>query len=526
MPEVTPKESKAERIERIKREKHPLDVLIDLKRYAESGEPIDDETVERLKWYGTYLQKPGADGTDNQYFMMRIKLIEGRMSAPMLRLASEISSKYGRNTADFTTRQALQIHWLEAKHLPRIMQKLEEAGMTSAMACGDCPRNAIVCPVNRFDHDRIVDTAPIIEKIEAWLVGNKHVSNLPRKFKYGVSGCRCHCTHPEIQDVSFIAFEDSEGKVRFDLYVGGGLGSKPRPAGRLGWSVEESQILEVLEQISEIYKAYGDRTNRMKARVRHLVENWGVERFKEELASRLSFTPAFSEGFALTPYPERHHFGLIKGLKRGSYSLGCMVPAGRIRAERLLALADLLEKYGADALHATPAQNFIIGGIRKKDVHSLALDLESIGIETRPNAFQARSVACIGSELCIKGVSETKAAYLALTEKLKTRFPKFSESITLSLTGCPNACGHPYLMDIGFMGTKVKKGDETVNGFKLYTGGRLHGEGSVYGSDAGIKLAPNELYPFMEGLIEEYLSDQAQFAGFSEFMTEKFPKSS
>ena len=201
------KETKAQRVERIKKEKDGLEVINDIYVYAVMGNEVDPEDIDRFKWYGLYSQNKNLQDDDDNtlYFMLRVKLLHGELNFEQLTAIQAISSEFARGTATITTRQDIQFHFIQVRDLPEIFKRLDSVGLSTIFAAGDVPRNAVTCPVNGIDHDQICDTRPIVEKVNKFLTGNKNFSNLPRKFKVGISGCNKHCTNHEIQDISFSA---------------------------------------------------------------------------------------------------------------------------------------------------------------------------------------------------------------------------------------------------------------------------------------------------------------------------------
>ena len=251
------KESLAERAERIKREKDGLDVLADILRYARTNDPLDPEDVERFKWHGIYPQRQEEDELPKKY-MMRIKTVDGSLTVEQLRSLGNISIKYAENTADFTTRQNVQIHNVHIQSFPEIFEELARIGLSSTMACGDVPRSLVSCPLNGVDHTEIIDVTDLLYKVSELLNGNRKFSNLPRKFKVGISGCSNYCMGHEIQDLSFIALLHPETKeIVFDVAVGGGLGKDWHFAKRLGKHVYAEQILSVVEETLNIFNELG-----------------------------------------------------------------------------------------------------------------------------------------------------------------------------------------------------------------------------------------------------------------------------
>lgn len=499
------KETKAQRVERIKREKDGLDVLEDIYRYAKSGEEIDPEDIDRFKWYGLYTQNSNLQDREDKtlYFMLRVKLEGGRLDLKGLEAVAEISKRYARGTADFTTRQDLQFHFISVKDLPAIFSLLGEAGLTTAFAAGDVARNVVTCPVSDVDRERIYDVETITKEVNGYFYANREISNLPRKYKVGISGCSKHCISHEIQDLSFNAKKSAEGKVLFDVSIGGGLASNKRIASYIG-SIEAHQVLAITRAVTEIYRDYGNRENRNKARLGHLLDSLGVERFIEILHSKTGFLLQIDEAQSYTPYAKREHFGVHKSTNEGKSYIGCAIDGGKIGAKGLEGLLKIAKKYEISTIRATTAQNFVITDLPSENALFVVEELKEIGIDAEPSPFKARTLSCTGINFCKFAISETKDLATKLVEHLERKFPHFEEKLSFSVNGCPNSCAHPHIVDIGLLGCKVKQNGELVSGFELILGGNLEGEVSSFGRKTGIKFAADDTFGVVESIIESY----------------------
>lgn len=499
------KETKAQRVERIKREKDGLDVLEDIYRYAKSGEEIDPEDIDRFKWYGLYTQNRNLQDKDDNtlYFMLRVKLEGGRLDLNQLEAVAEISKRYARGTADFTSRQDLQFHFISVKDLPAIFAKLDEVGLTTAFAAGDVARNVVTCPVSDVDRERIYDVKMITKEVNGYFDANREISNLPRKYKVGISGCSKHCASHEIQDLSFNAKKSADGKVLFDVSVGGGLASNKRIASHLGYA-EPHQVLAVTKAVTEIYRDYGNRENRNKARLGHLLDSLGVERFIDILHSKTGFLLQLDDVQSYTPYGKREHFGINESINTGRSYIGCAINGGKIGADGLEGLIKIARKYDITHIRATTTQNFVITDLPSENAIFVVEELKEMGIDANPSPFKAKTLSCTGINFCKYGVSETKDLATKLVEHLEKKFPHFEEKLSFSVNGCPNSCAHPHIVDIGLLGCKVKHNGELVSGFELLLGGNLEGDKSNFGRKTGIKFVADDALRVVESIIDSY----------------------
>lgn len=500
------KENAALRVERIKKEKNGLDVLKDIYLYAVLGEEIDKEDIDRFKWYGLYTQNSNLQDEDDNtlYFMLRVKLENASLNIEQLRICSQISKDFSRDTADFTTRQDIQFHYIQVKDLPEIFRLLNTVGLSSVFAAGDVPRNVTTCPVSAIEHDEIYDTTSLVKKVNDYLRGNKNISNLPRKYKISISACNKHCVGHEIQDLSFTAVKENE-KVLFEVHVGGGLASNKRFADYIG-AITPSQVLSVVKAVTTIFRDHGLRDNRRKARLGHLVQAWGIEKFKATLEEKLKFTLKDQKAQIYTPYAQRAHFGIHESKVKAQSYIGCAISGGKILSSGLSDLADVLEKHQASTIKTTITQNFVVCDVPSDKKDALCEDLENLGIDANPSPFKARTLSCTGINFCKFAVTETKTQAMKLTEYLEKKFPDFNETVSISINGCPNSCSHPHIVDIGLLGTKVRTPEGTVPGFELIIAGNLEGKDSSFGEKVGLKVPSSKVEELVENIISKYIS--------------------
>ncbi len=504
------KESLAERAERIKREKDGLDVLVDILRYAKTNDPLDAEDVERFKWYGIYPQRQEEDELPRKY-MMRIKTVDGSLTVEHLRTLGNISIKYAENTADFTTRQNVQIHNVQFQSFPHIFDELARIGLSSVMACGDVPRSLVSCPLNGIDHTEIIDVTDLLYKVSELLNGNRKFSNLPRKFKVGISGCSNYCMGHEIQDLSFVALRHPEtNEILFDVTVGGGLGKDWHFAKRIGKHVRAQQIPAVVEETLNIFNESGKRDKRHKARIKVLINEWGTAKFTEELEHRLGYTLQNGSEPIIPKERYRNHFGIHESRQEGRSFIGFATLRGKVSGTDLVAIADKLDKYVADSIRITTNQNFLVPNVPAENAEKLAADIVAIGYHHKPTPFRAGTLACTGLEFCRLAVSETKDTAQLVVEHLERELPDFNEDLRISLNGCPNSCAHYPIVDVGLVGAKFKRDGQNILGYEVNLGGHLGGSKSVFVKTTKTKLAPEEIGRYIKTLLEEYQANRSE----------------
>ncbi len=490
--------------------------------YAHRGfDSIDPADLRgRMRWWGLYTQrKPGIDGgktailepeeLDDRYFMMRVRIDGGRLTVDQLRAIGEVSEAYARGTADITDRQNIQLHWVRIEDVPAIWQKLEAVGLSTTEACGDCPRVIIGSPVAGIAEDEILDGTPAVEEIHRRYIGSKEFSNLPRKFKTAVSGSPVQDVVHEINDVAFVGVVHPEHGPGFDLWVGGGLSTNPRLAERLGAWVPLDEVADVWAGVVGIFRDYGYRRLRNRARLKFLVADWGVQRFRqvledEYLKRKLVDGPAPAEPSTRW----RDHVGVHRQ-KDGRYYVGFAPRVGRVDGATLSKVADLAAAHGSDRLRTTVEQKMIILDVEQSQVDSLVEGLEALDFRVAPSSFRRGTLACTGIEFCKLAIVETKARGASLIDELERRLPDFDEPISININGCPNACARIQTADIGLKGQLVlDKDGRQVEGFQVHLGGALGLEAGFGRKVRGLKVTADELPDYVERLLKRYQAER------------------
>jgi len=509
-------------LEKLKASRNPLRVIDDMFKEAQEGVALSADSISLLKWYGMYPHV-NTDGLEEKnYFMKRIKIIDAKINLKQLEVLATIGEKYAKGLVDFTNRQNVQYHYIEIKDIPAIFELLDSVGLTSKMASGDGPRPIMTSPVGGIDPKEIIDASYLVKELDSYFDENDdRFCNFPRKYKVGISGCGRHTAAHEIQDVAFTAFKTDDGEVLFDLTLGGGLSKSKQIAYRANRYVKSEQVREVAVVCAEIFRDNGNRHNRNKARVRHLVNEWGLEKFVAEIETRLGYE--LQEGLIepeITPFEDRTHFGIHKAKQEGESFIGFATNSGRVAGEDLRAISNICEKYEVGGVALTSTQNFIIYGIKDEVVQNLADEIDALGYPYEPSPFRARLQSCTGREFCKFGITETKEYAKKVVEQLEAKHPNFKENITMAISGCGNACSHPQISDIGFVGTKIRDENKNrVDGYDVILGGHLHGSTqSRIAHKSGRKVEASKLVDFMGELIASYESDSLGQSTFKEFL--------
>ncbi|MET7274412.1 MULTISPECIES: nitrite/sulfite reductase [Streptomyces] len=474
----------------------------------------------RMRWWGLYTQRrQGIDGgktailepeeLDDSYFMLRVRIDGGALTTAQLRVIGEISQEFARGTADITDRQNVQYHWIRIEDVPEIWNRLEGVGLSTVTACGDTPRVMIGSPVAGIAEDEIIDGTPALEEMKRRVLNNPAYSNLPRKFKTAISGSPVQDVVHEINDVAFVGVDHPEHGPGFDLWVGGGLSTNPKLGVRLGAWVPLDEVPDVYEGVISIFRDYGYRRLRNRARLKFLVADWGAEKFRqvledEYLKRKLTDGPAPAEPASRW----RDHVGVHRQ-KDGRYYVGFAPRVGRVDGTTLTKVADLAEAHGSGRVRTTVEQKMIILDVEQGQVDSLVESLEALDLSARPSSFRRGTMACTGIEFCKLAIVETKARGASLIDELERRLPEFDEPITINLNGCPNACARIQTADIGLKGQLVlNERGEQVEGYQVHLGGALGLEAGFGRKVRGLKVTAEELPDYVERVLTRYQAER------------------
>jgi sulfite reductase (ferredoxin) len=490
--------------------------------YSKRGfDSIDPNDLRgRMRWWGLYTQrKPGIDGgktailepeeLDDKYFMLRVRIDGGRLTTDQLRVIGEISQEFARGTADLTDRQNVQYHWIRIEDVPEIWDRLEAVGLSTTEACGDTPRVILGSPVAGIAEDEIIDGTPAVEEIHRRIIGNKDFSNLPRKFKSAISGSPLLDVAHEINDIAFVGVHHPEHGPGFDLWVGGGLSTNPKIGQRLGAWVPLDEVADVYEGVISIFRDYGYRRLRTRARLKFLLADWGVEKFRqvledEYLKRKLVDGPAPAQPVARW----RDHIGVHRQ-KDGRFYVGFAPRVGRVDGTTLTKIAELAESHGSGRLRTTVEQKMIVLDVEEGQIESLVEGLEALDLTARPSTFRRGTMACTGIEYCKLAIVETKARGASLIDELERRIPEFDEPITININGCPNACARIQVADIGLKGQLVLNDQgEQVEGFQVHLGGALGLEAGFGRKVRGLKVTSEELPDYVERVLKRFQKER------------------
>ncbi|MFP5282245.1 MAG: nitrite/sulfite reductase, partial [Actinomycetes bacterium] len=387
--------------EQSKKDDSPLNVRARIENvYARRGfASIDPSDLRgRFRWFGLYTQrKPGIDGgktatlepheLDDEYFMLRVRIDGGALTTEQLRVIGQISVDFARETADVTDRQNVQLHWIRIEDVPEIWRRLEAVGLSTTEACGDCPRVILGSPVAGIAAEEIIDPTPAIRAIAERYIGDPAYANLPRKYKTALTGHPLHDVVPEVNDIAFVGVEHPEHGPGFDLWVGGGLSTNPMLASRLGAWVPLDEVADVWAGVTGLFRDYGYRRLRTRARLKFLVADWGAEKFREVLETEYLHRKLVDGPAPAVPDRLGDHVG-VNRQKDGRFFVGFSAKAGRVSGSSLVALADLAEAHGSKRIRTTPMQKLLVLDVPADQVDSLVGGAAALGLSADPRAWR------------------------------------------------------------------------------------------------------------------------------------------
>ncbi len=513
------KETKAQRVERLKREKNAWQHLDEIREFARHGfESIPPEWLGTyFRSWGVYTQGDGAgaiggiggEGKAVPHFMVRIRIPNGILQSHQARTIADVSDRYARSLIDITVRQNIQLHWVRIEDLPDVLDTLWRAGLTTMGACGDVTRNVTGCPVAGVDGEELFDASPLALEINRLFVGNGEFYNLPRKFKISLTGCTSWCSYPEINDVGLTGVIRTARGVEeqgFSIRVGGGLSTEPHLALKLDAFVPWNQVLPVVRGVAEIFRdADVLRESRDKARLKYLFlkHGWDATTFLAELNKRIGFT-LDSAPYEFAPADVyRDHVGVHRQKQDGYSFVGASVLRGRMEARQLRAAADLAQRYANGEIRTTNMQNLLIVNVRNEQVAQLATELELAGLQTSGSPFARGIVACTGTEFCKLAITETKGFARWLVEELDERIPGFEQQLRINITGCPNSCGQHWIADLGLEGKRIKVDGKLRDAYYFCVGGAV-GHFQSIARPVGYRCLAGDVPDSIERLLNRY----------------------
>ena len=522
------------KVEGWKDEVYGTEIRDHLLQFAEEGwssipEDERDAWFERFKWWGLYHQRKGQES----YFMMRIGTPNGRLTPEQLRVVGEIAKEYatgpvenpefGDAYCDWTTRQSIQLHWIQLQDIPDIFEKLEAHDLSTIQACGDSWRNIVGSPVAGRDADEHLNAWPVIEELNEEFKGNDDFSNLPRKWKVSVTGDTRGSGQGDINDLAFepaVKEIDGEEVKGFNTLVGGGLSRKEERFARdIDVFARPENVTDVAAGLSALFRDYGDREDRFNARIKFLVDEWGPEKLRSVLQEEYVDYELSTAGENLR---EQYNYNAGKAdepgdyvgvheQNDGQYFVGLSVLVGRQAADDVIELADLAEEYGSEMIGITQRQNLIVADIAEDDLEEFLAEPLLEEYSPDPHPFMRGSIACTGTEYCSLSIVETKNRMVRYARWLKENVavPDGVEEFHIHLSGCTASCAQPQIADISLRGMKTRKDGEPVEAFDIGLGGGL-GENPQFADWVEMRVAADEVPGYIDNLLRVYEEEREE----------------
>lgn len=467
--------------ERVKRDLHPLDAFDSLVEDADSNRAPAKENVFRYKWRGLFFLAPSSDA-----FMCRLRIPGGVVPSFQLRELAAISKSLTSGYIQITTRANFQLRNIEPKNTVPLLRRIESVGLTSQGAGGDNIRNITCSPTAGIDPHERIDTLPLAKDIADYIVHHREFYNLPRKFNIALDGGGAISSVEDTNDIGWRAVEIEAGcegvepGIYFRVSLGGATGHKAF-ARDLGVIVPPKQVVKVTAALLRVFITHGNRENRKKARLKHLLEKWSLTQYLEETEKLLGYSlvkiPANSDGADAgeTPKPTMSksahpQVGIFPQRQAGLNYVGVSVPVGQLTPKQMIKLSELVDQYGSGEVRLTVWQNLLIPNIADANVEAVKKGLVKLGLDWRASNLRTGFVACTGNSYCKFASANTKGHALDLMKYLEKKHT-LDRPINVHLTGCPHSCAQHFMGDIGLLATKVNLRGESVEGYHVLVGG-------------------------------------------------------
>jgi ferredoxin-nitrite reductase len=486
--------------ERVKRELHPLDAYPRLLENAARNLAPDKEDLFRFKWNGLFYLSPNKEA-----FMARLRIPGGLLKSFQLRELAQVGRELTSGYVQITTRANLQMRLIQPKDAPEVLRRIQAVGLHTRGAGADNIRNLTANPTAGIDPHELIDVMPLCQELAQIIVNDRSFYDLPRKFNIAYDGGGLIGTVEDTNDIGAKAVKVGE-EVLFRLALGGATGHKAF-AHDLGVLVSPVELNKVVVALVRVFIANGNRTDRKRARLKHLLETWTLERYLAEtekaLGSQLRRAPLDQ---AQIQYPGQSlphsHLGVYSQKQRGLNYVGVALPVGQLTPKQMLRLAELADLYGSGEIRLTVWQNFILPNIPDAFIETVKKALRKMGLDTQQSLLRGGLVACTGNSYCKYAQANTKSHALQLADYLEKKLV-LDQPLNIHLTGCPNSCAQHYMGDIGLLGTKVKH-STTGEGYHVFVGGGF-GANQAVGRQIFSSIDFDELKTTLEKMLRGYL---------------------
>ncbi len=491
--------------EEAKRKKHPLDRMDEISALAAEGKFPRGTDVFLTKFHGLFFVAPAQNS-----FMCRLRMPGGILNAHQFRgiadiadIADEMAGGY----ADITTRANLQLREISAGAAPELRVRLGELGLTSKGSGADNVRNVTGSPTAGIDPQELIDTRPHARAVHHFILNHRELFGLPRKFNIAFDGGGAVQVLEETNDIAFAAVRWGD-RVMYRLGLGGITGHKDL-ARETGVVVLPDDTTAVCNAILRVFIAHGDRTNRARARLKYLLDTWGLPKFLEAVETELGRKLTRVDASELAPRlaQRRHgHIGVHAQKQAGLNYVGVVCPVGRLTSERVRGLADIAVRHGSGTIRLTVWQNLLISDIPDAALDAALADIAALGLGWKASAVRGGLVACTGSAGCKFAAGDTKRHAAAIADWLEARIV-LDQPINIHLTGCHHSCAQHYIADVGLLGAKV--GEDGVEGYDLHVGGGSGADAKI-GRLVRPGVAFDDLPPMLLALLSAWQAGERQ----------------
>jgi ferredoxin-nitrite reductase len=499
--------------ERVKRELHPLDAYPQLLENAVTNKAPDKEDTFRFKWNGLFYLTPNKEA-----FMARLRIPGGQLRTFQLRELAHIAKELTTGYVQITTRANLQIRLIQPKDTPALVQRIQQVGLHTRGAGADNIRNLTANPTAGIDPHELIDVMPLCQEMGHIIINDRAFYDLPRKFNIAYDGGGLIGTVEDTNDIGCKAVKVGD-EIFFRIALGGATGHKAF-ARDLGVLVKPVELNKIVSAVVRVYIANGNRTDRKKARLKHLLEKWTLDQYLAETEKLLGYQlPRAPLDPAAIQHPSQTlphtHVGIFPQKQKGLNYVGVAVPVGHINPKQMIRIAEIAELYGSGEIRLTVWQNFIIPNVPDAFVSTVQKALRKIGFDTQQSNLRSGLIACTGNSYCKFAQADTKGHALKLADWLDKRI-KLDQPVNIHVTGCPNSCAQHYMGDIGLLGTKVKVLGESQDGYHVFVGGGF-GANQAVGRQVFNGIAFDSLPPLIEKMLRGYLRHRSEGETFQAF---------
>ena len=499
--------------ERVKRELHPLDAYQQILDNAVHNKTPEKEEIFRFKWNGLFFLSPNKEA-----FMARLRIPGGQLRTFQLREIAKVAAELTTGYVQITTRANFQIRLIQPKDAPEVLRRIQHVGLHTRGAGADNIRNITANPTAGIDPCELIDVLPLCHELAQIIINDRAFYDLPRKFNIAYDGGGLIGTVEDTNDIGAKAVKVG-GEVFFRIALGGATGHKAF-ARDTGVLVKPAELNKVIAAMVRVYIANGNRTDRKKARLKHLLEMWTLDQYVTETEKLLGFTLQRAPlDPAAIKYPGQDlphsHIGVYPQKQPGLHYVGAALPVGHITPKQMIRLAEIADLYGSGEIRLTVWQNLIIPNVPDAFVETVTKALRKMGFSTEQSHLRGGLIACTGNSYCKFAQADTKGHALALADWLEKRI-ELDQPINIHLTGCPNSCAQHYMGDIGLLGTKTKVAGESVEGYHVFVGGGF-GKNQAVGRQVFTGVPFEDLKLTLEKMLRGYQRKREKHESFQAF---------